>query len=119
MPGVLYLVATPIGNLEDITFRGLKVLREADLVICEERREGDRLLRHFDISRPLETLNEHNESAATHTILQALLAGKSVAVISDCGTPVLLTRDSFWSAAPLNRESGSSPSRVRPHFFPR
>lgn len=88
MPGVLYLVATPIGNLEDMTFRGLQVLGEADLVVCEERREGERLLRHFNITRPLETLNEHNESAATHTILHALAAGNTVALIADCGTPV-------------------------------
>lgn len=88
MAGILYLVATPIGNVQDMTFRALDVLRSVDLVVCEERREGDRLLKHFDISKPLETLNEHNEAAATHTILQALRGAKSVALISDCGTPV-------------------------------
>jgi 16S rRNA (cytidine1402-2'-O)-methyltransferase len=88
MTGVLYLVATPIGNVDDMTFRGLSVLRAADLIVCEERREGERLLRHFEIAKPLETLNEHNEAAATHTILEILRSGKSVAVISDCGTPV-------------------------------
>jgi 16S rRNA (cytidine1402-2'-O)-methyltransferase len=88
MAGVLYLVATPIGNFQDMTFRALDVLRAADLVICEERREGNRLLSHFGISKPLELLNEHNEAAATHTILQVLRSGKSVALVSDCGTPV-------------------------------
>lgn len=88
MAGILYLVATPIGNVQDMTFRALDVLRSVDLVVCEERREGDRLLKHFDIGKPLETLNEHNEAAATHTILQTLREGKSVALISDCGTPV-------------------------------
>jgi 16S rRNA (cytidine1402-2'-O)-methyltransferase len=88
MAGILYLVATPIGNAQDMTFRALDVLRGVDLVVCEERREGERLLRHFDISKPLEMLNEHNEAAATHTILQALNGGKSVALVSDCGTPV-------------------------------
>jgi 16S rRNA (cytidine1402-2'-O)-methyltransferase len=88
MAGTLYLVATPIGNFEDITFRALTVLRSADLVIVEERREGERLLRHFAIHTPVETLNEHNEAAATHQILQHLRAGKSVALVSDCGTPV-------------------------------
>jgi 16S rRNA (cytidine1402-2'-O)-methyltransferase len=88
MAGILYLVATPIGNAQDMTFRALDVLRSVDLVVCEERREGDKLLKHFDISKPLETLNEHNEAAATHTILQVLRAEKSVALISDCGTPV-------------------------------
>jgi 16S rRNA (cytidine1402-2'-O)-methyltransferase len=86
--GLLYLVATPIGNADDMTFRGLTVLRSVDLIVCEERREGERLLRHFEVAKPLETLNEHNEAAATHTILQILRSGKNVAVISDCGTPV-------------------------------
>lgn len=88
MAGVLYLVATPIGNADDMTIRGLSVLRSVDLVVCEERREGERLLRHFQVSKPLETLNEHNEAAATHTVLEVLRSGKNVAVISDCGTPV-------------------------------
>ena len=88
MTGTLYLVATPIGNYEDMTFRALSVLKAADLVIYEERREGERLLRHFDIQKPVETLNEHNEAAATDVILRHLKAGKNVAVVSDCGTPV-------------------------------
>jgi 16S rRNA (cytidine1402-2'-O)-methyltransferase len=88
MAGTLYLVATPIGNVQDMTFRALDILRSVDLVVCEERREGERLLKHFQISKPLEMLNEHNEAAATHTILQVLRAGKSVALVSDCGTPV-------------------------------
>jgi len=88
MSGTLYLVATPIGNVEDISYRALRVLREVDLVVCEERREGDRLMRHFQIAKPLETLNEHNEAAATHTVLAYLAEGKSVALVSDCGTPV-------------------------------
>ncbi len=88
MAGILYLVATPIGNVQDMTFRALEVLRSADLVVCEERREGEKLLKHFGISKPLEQLNEHNEAAATHTVLLALSAEKSVALVSDCGTPV-------------------------------
>ncbi|MBI5473388.1 MAG: 16S rRNA (cytidine(1402)-2'-O)-methyltransferase [Ignavibacteriae bacterium] len=88
MSGVLYLVATPIGNLDDITFRALSVLRSVDLVVYEERREGERLLRHFQIEKPVESLNEHNESAASYNILAHLKNGKSVALVSDCGTPV-------------------------------
>ncbi len=88
MNGTLYLVATPIGNFEDMTFRAISVLKAVDLVICEERREGERLLRHFEIQKPVETLNEHNEAAATDVILRHLKAGKNVAVVSDCGTPV-------------------------------
>jgi 16S rRNA (cytidine1402-2'-O)-methyltransferase len=88
MPGVLYLVATPIGNYDDMTFRALHVLKSVDLVVYEERREGERLLRHFQIQKPVESLNEHNEAAASHHILACLKAGKTVALISDCGTPV-------------------------------
>jgi 16S rRNA (cytidine1402-2'-O)-methyltransferase len=88
MSGILYLVATPIGNFEDITFRALDVLKKVDLVIYEERREGERLLRHFGIQKPVESLNEHNEAAATFHIIEHLKAGKSLALVSDCGTPV-------------------------------
>lgn len=88
MAGTLYLVATPIGNLDDITQRALKVLTAVDVVVCEERKEGERFLANFGIKKPLDTLNEHNESAATHTIIEYLLKGRSVAVISDAGTPV-------------------------------
>lgn len=88
MAGILYLVATPIGNYDDITMRALQVLKAADLVIYEERREGERLMRHFGIEKPVETLNEHNEAAASHNILQHLRGGKTVALVSDCGTPV-------------------------------
>lgn len=88
MAGVLYLVATPIGNYDDITFRALHVLKSVDLVVYEERKEGERLLRHFEIRKPVESLNEHNEAAASFNILAQLKDGKSVALVSDCGTPV-------------------------------
>ena len=88
MSGTLFLVATPIGNFDDITYRALNILKSVDLVVYEERREGERLLRHFDITKPVESLNEHNESAASFHILDHLNAGKNVALISDCGTPV-------------------------------
>ena len=88
MPGVLYLVATPIGNYGDITFRALDVLRSVDLVVYEERREGERLLKHYDIHKPVESLNEHNEAAASHVILSLLSSGRNVALVSDAGTPV-------------------------------
>jgi 16S rRNA (cytidine1402-2'-O)-methyltransferase len=88
MAGVLYLVATPIGNYDDITLRAISVLKQADLVVYEERREGERLMRHFNIQKPVESLNEHNEAAASHNILVHLKEGKSVALVSDAGTPV-------------------------------
>lgn len=88
MSGTLYLVATPIGNLEDMTFRALRVLKEVDLVVYEERKVGSALLRHFGIEKPVESLNEHNETAATALIIAELKRGKNVAVIADAGTPV-------------------------------
>jgi 16S rRNA (cytidine1402-2'-O)-methyltransferase len=88
MTGTLFLVSTPIGNWEDITLRALRVLKEVDLVVFEERKEGSRLLRHYGIDKPVESLNEHNEAAATQTILNRIKSGGSIALISDAGTPV-------------------------------
>ncbi len=87
--GSLYLVSTPIGNYEDITHRALRILREADVVVCEERKEGERLLAHYGIrGKIVELLNEHNEAAASWHILEHLSDGRNVAVVSDAGTPV-------------------------------
>ncbi len=88
MAGLLYLVATPIGNYEDITLRALKTLKEIDVLVCEERKVGFRLLRHYQIEKPVEELNEHNEIAVSSIIIGLLKEGKSVALISDAGTPV-------------------------------
>jgi 16S rRNA (cytidine1402-2'-O)-methyltransferase len=88
MTGTLYLVATPIGNFADMTFRALEILKLADIIVFEERKEGGRLLHNFGIEKPVESLNEHNEAAATFHILDHLKKGKNIALISDCGTPV-------------------------------
>jgi 16S rRNA (cytidine1402-2'-O)-methyltransferase len=88
MSGTLYLVSTPIGNLEDMTHRAIRILKESDVIVYEERKEGGRLLRHFGIEKPVESLNEHNESAATSIIIGLLAEGKNVSLISDAGTPV-------------------------------
>lgn len=88
MAGTLYLVATPIGNIDDITFRAVNTLKSVDLIVYEERKEGERLLRHFDIHKPAESLNEHNEDVASLNIIGHLKSGKEVALVSDCGTPV-------------------------------
>ncbi|MBI4548060.1 MAG: 16S rRNA (cytidine(1402)-2'-O)-methyltransferase [Ignavibacteriae bacterium] len=89
MSGILYLVATPIGNYDDITFRALNILKSADVIVCEERKEGNRLLSQYGIpEKVVETLNEHNEAAASFHILDHLKQGKNVALISDAGTPV-------------------------------
>lgn len=88
MNGKLYLVATPIGNYDDITLRGLKILQEVDFIICEEFKEGRRLLAHYKIGKDLIELNEHNEKDAVNDILLKILDGQSAALISDCGTPL-------------------------------
>lgn len=88
MSGVLYLVATPIGHYDDITVRALTTLKSVDIIVCEERQEGLRLLRHYGIEKQIETLNEHNETASASVLIGWLKEGKSLALISDCGTPV-------------------------------
>ena len=89
MPGTLYLVATPIGNLEDITLRALRILREASLVAAEDTRRTHGLLQHYQISRPLLSLHDHNERQRTPALLARLRAGESVALVSDAGTPLI------------------------------
>ena len=87
-PG-LYLVATPIGNLRDMTLRGLEVLAAADVIYCEDTRTSAKLLEHFGIRTPRKALHEHNERALVETILADLGRGGKVALISDAGTPLL------------------------------
>lgn len=89
MPGRLLLVATPIGNLEDLSPRAARALAEADLVACEDTRHSGRLLAHLGIQKPLVSLHEHNERARLPRLLAALAAGDTVAVVSDAGTPLL------------------------------
>ena len=85
--GILYLVSTPIGNLEDITFRAVRILREADLVAAEDTRRTRLLLDHYGISRPLISYHDHNKQHRSVRLLKALEEGRSVALVSDAGTP--------------------------------
>jgi 16S rRNA (cytidine1402-2'-O)-methyltransferase len=87
--GTLYVVATPIGNLEDITLRALKVLKAVDLVAAEDTRRSAILLRHYDISTPVLSLHEHNERRRSAAIVGRLMAGESVALVTDAGTPAI------------------------------
>jgi 16S rRNA (cytidine1402-2'-O)-methyltransferase len=90
LAGDLYLVATPIGNLEDITLRALRTLRdEIQIIACEDTRQTQKLLTHFDIRKPLISYHEHNETAQTEHIVHALSRGESVALVSDAGTPLV------------------------------
>jgi 16S rRNA (cytidine1402-2'-O)-methyltransferase len=87
MPGTLYIVATPIGNLEDLTFRALRILKEVDLVAAEDTRHSRKLFQHYGITTSLTSYFEHNESLKAERLLETLHQGKSVALISDAGTP--------------------------------
>src|SRR5215204_2888424 len=89
MPGILYVVATPIGNLEDVTFRAVRVLREVAVIAAEDTRRTARLLQHYSISTPTTSLHEHNERARTPQLVDRLARGESVALVSDAGTPVV------------------------------
>ncbi len=89
MSGTLYLVATPIGNLEDITLRALRVLREADLIACEDTRQTRKLLDHYGIPKPVVSYHEHNEAERTPELIHKLEEGSAVALVSDAGTPLI------------------------------
>jgi 16S rRNA (cytidine1402-2'-O)-methyltransferase len=88
-PGTLFVVATPIGNLEDLTFRALRTLQEVDLIAAEDTRRTSKLLAHYEISKPLCSLHEHNEFAEAPALVRELKAGKNIALVSDAGTPAI------------------------------
>jgi 16S rRNA (cytidine1402-2'-O)-methyltransferase len=87
--GCLYVVATPIGNLEDISLRALRILKEADVIVCEDTRETQKLLSHFDISKRLVSYHEHNEITRASEIVIELEQGAKIALVSDAGTPAI------------------------------
>ncbi|KJD36596.1 16S rRNA methyltransferase [Tamlana sedimentorum] len=85
----LYIVPTPIGNLKDITFRAIEVLKEADLILAEDTRTSGKLLKHFEISTHMQSHHMHNEHKTVQSIIQKLKAGTTVALVSDAGTPAI------------------------------
>ncbi len=87
MAGILYIVPTPVGNLSDMTFRAVEVLREADLILAEDTRTSSVLLKHYDIHRPLKSHHKFNEHQTVRLVKERILAGQNVALISDAGTP--------------------------------
>lgn len=87
--GKLYLVPTPIGNLDDMTFRAVKVLKEADIILAEDTRNSGKLLKHFDIATPMQSHHMHNEHKTVDHWVKRMQAGETVALISDAGTPAI------------------------------
>ena len=87
--GILYLVATPIGNLEDITLRALRILEEADLIAAEDTRNSIKLLNHFEIKTPMTSYHEYNKIEKAYTIVEQIKSGKTVALITDAGMPAI------------------------------
>ncbi|MEI6881165.1 MAG: 16S rRNA (cytidine(1402)-2'-O)-methyltransferase [Bacteroidota bacterium] len=85
--GILYIVPTPIGNLEDITIRALRILKEVDLVLAEDTRQTVKLFQHFQIQKPLQSYHQHNEHKVFHNLVSELKSGKQIALVSDAGTP--------------------------------
>jgi len=111
--GKLYLVATPIGNLGDITFRALDVLKSVDFVICEDTRRSGKLLKHFEIRKPLRSLHDQTSKSKQQAILSELKQGASAALISDAGTPLIsdpgfpLVRDSIQAGIKIESIPGA------------
>ncbi len=102
--GILYLVATPIGNLADFTFRAVEILKQADAIACEDTRHSRPLLDRYGIDRPLLALHEHNEDAATPRLLERLTRGETLALVSDAGTPLI--NDPGYPLVRRAREAG-------------
>lgn len=116
MPGTLYVVATPIGNLEDVTLRALRILREVSVIAAEDTRRTARLLQHYSITTRTTSLHEHNEREKTPKLVERLNAGESIALVSDAGTPLVSdpgqTLVAAARAAGIRVESIPGPSAV-------
>lgn len=96
--GNLYIVATPIGNLEDMTLRAIRILKEVDMVLCEDTRETGKLLSHYEIKKPLKSFHAQSKLSKTDEILEILRDGKNLALVTDAGTPAISDPGSFLVA---------------------
>jgi 16S rRNA (cytidine1402-2'-O)-methyltransferase len=112
--GMLYLVPTPIGNLKDITLRALEVLQQVDVILAEDTRTSSKLLNHYQINKPLSPYHQHNEHKILQHLVDQLLAGKTMAVITDAGTPgisdpaFLLVRECIRNAVKVETLPGAT-----------
>lgn len=114
MSGKLYIVPTPIGNLEDITLRALRILKECDLILAEDTRTSIFLLKHYQIDKPLKSYHQHNEHQTVQYIVDTIQSGKTIALISDAGTPgisdpgFLLVRESIKAGISIETLPGAT-----------
>jgi 16S rRNA (cytidine1402-2'-O)-methyltransferase len=114
MAGILYVVATPIGNLEDMTYRAVRVLREADLIACEDTRQTRKLLDHYEIHKPTISYHEHNEAERAVELASRMAAGDAIALVSDAGMPLVsdpgyrLVRAAIEMSVPVQAVPGPS-----------
>ncbi|MBL7894924.1 MAG: 16S rRNA (cytidine(1402)-2'-O)-methyltransferase [Bacteroidia bacterium] len=114
MSGKLYIVPTPIGNLEDITLRALRILKECDLILAEDTRTSIFLLKHYQIDKPLKSYHQHNEHQTVQYIIDTIQSGKTIALISDAGTPgisdpgFLLVRESIKAGISIETLPGAT-----------
>ena len=112
--GKLYLIPTPIGNLEDMTFRAIRLLHEVDLILAEDTRNSGKLLKHYDITTTMQSHHKHNEHQTVTTIVKRLQSGETIALISDAGTPAisdpgfLLTRACVEANIPVDCLPGAT-----------
>ena len=112
MPGILYIVPTPIGNLNDITLRALEILKSVDLIIAEDTRKSGILLKHYQVSKPLKSYHKFNEHRQLGQLINHLIEGKNLALISDAGTPLvsdpgyLLVREAIDKEIPVQTLPG-------------
>ena len=112
--GRLFIVATPIGNLEDITYRAVRILREAGRIACEDTRQTRKLLEHYGIQKPTVTYHEHNEAERAPELIELLLAGETIALVSDAGVPLIsdpgyrLVHAAVESGVPVEPVPGAS-----------
>jgi len=93
---MLYLVPTPLGNLKDITLRAIEVLQQVDVILCEDTRTSSKLLHHYQINKPLSPYHQHNEHKIVQHIVEQLIAGRTMALITDAGTPGISDPAFYW-----------------------